>query len=938
MKKILLFILFISFSLELISQTNKVHFDNKPYVEGEFLVQLTNEDKLDILLKNAPIEYKVEVIQYVSKPMLVWLLSFDHQVVSHEGFQSWLYSQKEVTIADYNYHIEMRSTVPNDPNFNQQWHHVNTGQTGGTVDADIDSDLAWDITTGGSTATNDDIVVCMIESGNLDHLDISPNRWVNTAEIPDNGIDDDGNGYVDDYHGWNPVSQNDDYGVGAHGTNCLGMIGAAGNNSRNVVGANWNVKLMVIGNYQLTQASVIAAYTYPLVMRKKWNESNGTQGAFVVATSASWGLDASNPVNFPLWCQFYDSLGYAGILNIGATTNSNINVDLQGDMPTSCSSIYMIGVGRTDHNDNTAGGYGVNTIEFGAPGINVLTTSGTSGTATVTGTSFSCPLTAGVVGLAYSIPCQSFMNIVKSNPRLGADLVRDALINGVDVKTQLSTRFITSGRLNAKNTLDLLMNETCTNCVITDFNIIPDKNNATIEFTSHPDIDLNKLYWRIVGSTTWQVENLGSNSFQLSGLDSCTTYECYIESNCDLEQTNSGTIVFKTIGCGNCLELPYCDSKAINPTNARFSFLSSTGVESTITNFVATDNWGKVVNSGYEYGNLVLVRSSTGNAIEGCGALINSSEISGNIAVAVRGTCDFSAKAIMAQNAGASALIIINNQTTAPAVLGGGSQASTVTIPVIMISQAQGTSLLTSLNNNEIVSGILGVQTDWIESFSFAGVTTNSGNNSGYFLSSDTPMEVTKGQTYSFTINPGYSNQNLPEYSKIWIDLNQNGTFDLNELMYDQNTFSSAPVNGNITIPSNTSSGLTRMRVQMVYQGAGKMALPTNCTNYNWGETEDYCLVVKDSVNSNLAINGLEKNSLKIYPNPAKEIINIDWNNFIEGSSISIVDVVGRELINTILESKSSNIDVSVFSTGTYIYKVINKENEVLFSGKIVVE
>src|SRR5690606_19895339 len=110
----------------------------------------------------------------------------DADAVSHESMQYWLYSQRNVSVADYNYHIQMRSTLPGDPNITQQWHHNNTGQTGGTVDADIDSDLAWDITTGGTTATNDDIVVCLIESGNLDHQDLSPNRWFNPFEIENN--------------------------------------------------------------------------------------------------------------------------------------------------------------------------------------------------------------------------------------------------------------------------------------------------------------------------------------------------------------------------------------------------------------------------------------------------------------------------------------------------------------------------------------------------------------------------------------------------------------------------------------------------------------------------------------------------------------------------------------------------------------------------------
>ncbi len=390
---------------------------NNPYVPGDVIIQIFNDANIRDLVARAPQSFKLEIAQELSPTSHIWQLNFDPNSISHESMIDWFYGQHEIQLAQNNYYLKMRSTIPNDATFTSQWHHNNTGQTGGTADADIDSDLAWDITTGGTTASGHDIVVCLIESGNLDHQDLSPNRWENPNEIENNGIDDDGNGYVDDYNGWNPLQNNDNYGTGAHGTNCLGMIGAKGNNGLNVVGANWDVKLMVVGGYSInTDANAIQAYQYPYDMRVLWNNSGGTQGAFVVATSSSWGIDGENPNNHPVWCNFYTTMGEAGILNVGATTNSNLNVDTAGDMPTACDTPYMIGVGRTDHNDNTAGGYGATTIEFGAPGINVVTTAGTNGTTSTTGTSFSCPLTAGVIGLAYSIPCADFMNTVIANP------------------------------------------------------------------------------------------------------------------------------------------------------------------------------------------------------------------------------------------------------------------------------------------------------------------------------------------------------------------------------------------------------------------------------------------------------------------------------------------------------------------------------------------
>lgn len=946
MKHLLLFSLFsvvITASNCFYGQSAKTHFDNKPYVEGEFLIQLTTEQSLKKLIAEAPAEYKLEVLKFVSPPMRIWSIKFDHQAISHEGMQQWLYTRKEVVVADYNYYVQMRSTLPGDPSFTQQWHHNNTGQTGGTADADIDSDLAWDITTGGTTATGEDIVVCMVEGsgGNLNHQDLSPNRWINTAEIPGNGIDDDNNGYIDDYNGWNTVNDNDDTGTGAHGTNCLGMIGAKGDNNLNVAGANWDVKLMVINmSSSLTQSNVIEAYTYPLVMRKRWNQSNGTQGAFVVATSASWGIDGANPASYPLWCQFYDTLGYHGIINIGATTNSNLDVDTAGDMPTACSSTYMVGVGRTDHNDNTAGGYGDQTIEFGAPGINVVTTAGTNGITTTTGTSFACPLTAGVVGLAYSIPCPSFMNIVKSNPRLGADLVLEALINGVDVKAQLATKFITGGRLNAKNTLDLLMTETCSTCFAENISVSTTDAAATITFTINSEVNSVNVHWRAAGASSWVTVTGVTSPYQLTGLDACSAYEFYLETTCTSETGESAITAFSTVGCGNCIDLPYCDAKATGSTQSRIAFLSPSGIVTTITTYTETDNWGGDIEDGYVYGNLVLMSGSGTNTNEGCGTLSNAAALSGNIAVAVRGTCNFSEKALNAQNAGATALLLINNQGTAPASLGSGTGAASVTIPVVMITQAQGAGLLSTITGGGTATGLMGVQHEWIESFALGGTTITSGDNNGYAAADGTnSFALETGTSYAFTLTPGFDGEGLPEYTRIWLDANQNGTFETGELVFDQGSASIGAVSNSLTVPVTAAIGSTRMRVQLAYQGTGQTTLPNVCGDFTWGEVEDYCVTISEGGQDTTGV-GLEQltaDDLSVFPNPSTDIVSFSWKKQQIPAVISIVDLVGKEMHTTPLDSETTKINVSGFATGTYLYRITGETGRILFTGKLLI-
>ena len=709
----LTFLLLISVSL--FSQKN--HFDEKPFVKGEMLIQLMPNKSLKAILHRAPLKFDAQFAEELSKPMRVSLVTFNHNVVSHSAFQSWLYAQPEITVADYNYYVQMRSTIPSDPSFTSQWHHVNTGAGSGTADADIDSDLAWDITTGGTTASNEDIVVCMVEGGggNLDHQDLSPNRWVNIGEIPNDNIDNDGNGYVDDYEGWNTGSNNDDYGNSAHGTNCLGMIGAKGNNNIDVAGANWDVKMMVLnmgGN--LTQASVVSAYTYPLVMRQMWNNSNGSQGAFVVATSASWGIDGANPASYPLWCQFYDTLGHYGILNVGATTNQNLDVDVAGDMPTACNSDYMIGVGRTGNQDQTAGGYGDQTIELGAPGINVVTTNGTSSGATgitsTTGTSFSCPLTAGVIGLAYSIPCPSFMTIVKSNPKAAADLVLQSLLSGTDPKPQLSSKFATGGRLNSRNTLDDLMATVCTgNICLSPSNVSLSNittDSANIQFSPYSSATSSTFYWREASSTNWTVISNAISPINLTGLIGCSDYEFYLESVCGTDTSSQSSIQsFSTLGCGNCIDLAYCTSAA-------------------------------------------------SDAID-----------------------------------------------------------------------------------------------EWIETLEIGPYTHNTGNDNGYgnFISSIATMDFAEGFTYNITVTPGWSGTQYNEQSRIWIDLNQDGSFDANELLYDQGAATQTPATGTLSIPSNTMTGNARMRVQMAYIG-GSTGLPGVCDQFMWGEVEDYCVNIVPGV------------------------------------------------------------------------------------------
>lgn len=426
-------------------------------VPGELIVMFeSNLDADGFARKHATVAgVKTSLLQMkqLSKPSNIYLYKFNEDRIDGEELVSELASAEGVKAVQLNHFVADRAT-PNDPSFAQQWHHIQS------ADHDIDSDLAWDITTGGTTANGHQIVVAVLEGGgsDWDHTDIVENHWVNSAEIPNNNIDDDGNGYVDDYNGWNTTSNSDVISPGGHGTSVSGMIGAKGNNSQGGAGVNWDVGIMQVQMGGLTESNVIAAYSYPHTMRNMFNETNGAEGAFVVATNASWGIDLANPANYPVWCAYYDDLGESGILNCGATSNSAVNVDVQGDMPTGCSSDYMVTVTATNSSDiRTFSGYGATTIDLAAPGENVYLPSGFSSYSSTSGTSFATPCVAGAIALVYSVPCSDLASNAISSPQATADLVRGFILNGVDPVSQLASETVTGGRLNAFNSVTLAM-------------------------------------------------------------------------------------------------------------------------------------------------------------------------------------------------------------------------------------------------------------------------------------------------------------------------------------------------------------------------------------------------------------------------------------------------------------------------------------------------
>jgi hypothetical protein len=210
---------------------------------------------------------------------------------------------------------------------------------------------------------------------------------------------------------------------------------------------------------------VIKAYEFILAEKLRYNASNGTKGANILVSNYSGGIANQFEEDHMVWCNLYNRLGSAGILNVAATTNEPEDVDELGDIPSKCSSPYLLIVNSTDKTDektkNT--GYGSLSVDISAPGENILTTYPTTQGVykEASGTSLATPIVAAAAALLHSSGCENFQNLIKNAPASAVLAVKDALMNSVDKKNSLSGKTVSGGRLNIFEALQLFLRDNC---------------------------------------------------------------------------------------------------------------------------------------------------------------------------------------------------------------------------------------------------------------------------------------------------------------------------------------------------------------------------------------------------------------------------------------------------------------------------------------------
>ncbi len=337
-------------------------------------------------------------------------------------------------------HIFQASFIPNDPRFTEQWGLHNTGQYGGAPDADVDAPEAWNITQG-----SPDAVIAVIDSGvDYNHPDLAQNVWINQSEIPDNGIDDDNNGYIDDVRGWDfleeggsacdPIDDcntrdNDPMDVLGHGTHVAGIIAAVTNNSIGVAGVCPQCKIMATRLiYQdINDAGLLIETDFEVAIL--YAVDNGADVINMSIGHEAALIDLVDGIIEEL--HFADA---AGVVLVAAAGNFGTNEEVY---PAAFEEV--IAVAATNRNNQRAwfSSYG-DWVDISAPGESILSLLPNNGYAYKSGTSMSAPHVAGVAALLKSV-----------NPALGSQEIKQLLYDGSIPFNPPSNVPIGSGIVNA---------------------------------------------------------------------------------------------------------------------------------------------------------------------------------------------------------------------------------------------------------------------------------------------------------------------------------------------------------------------------------------------------------------------------------------------------------------------------------------------------------
>jgi hypothetical protein len=481
---------------------------------------------------------------------------------------------------------------------------------------------------------------------------------------------------------------------------------------------------------------------------------------------------------------------------------------------------------------------------------------------------------------------------VRDNPQEGADLVRAALFNGVDIVPNLVGETVTGGRLNAFNSLILLMDS----CLDENICLPPVGFEASLEgdttytltWTSLSEGQNTSLRFRPIGTEEWTVvSGLPTDTLILDTLQNCTAYEFELGAACaeGEEISFSQCLVINTLGC--CLASDELIANEVFETETSVSWTTNFNIPAYNLFYkeLGAENW-------------ILYETYTANDTT---AVIEGLELCTEYEILINPACADSA-----------------------------SFGTTLEIRTKGCGACIDNPYCDNFGESSDDEFILSVE---IGEYEF-----ETGNNGGYALFEDFNIILGLGQEYPVTLTPGFSGTEYDEFFKIWIDANQDGEFTEDELMMSSEEGSPEVVQDTILIPETALQGNTRMRISMKYVGG--FFIPDDvaaCEVFGWGETEDYCISLAD-------VTSVEENDqvvrFNLFPNPASEQIFLDYElipSLRDGAqNMRIFDISGKVLKEIPVNSGNNSIALGDLSQGIYMYTLTNRDGTTLKAGKFV--
>lgn len=387
------------------------------YVPGQLLVRFKSGTAQSLTLA-AHDQHQARMVRSYRVPSNLHLvelpegMSVDAAVAEYREDPNVLYVQP-------NFRYRIKERFPDEWMFwEYQWSLHNVKYWTGRPDADIDAPEAWALTTG-----SHDVILGVIDTGiDYTHEDLFENVFSNPGEIPGNGLDDDGNGFVDDIHGIDAVEHNGDpYDIHGHGTFVSGIIAARGNNDVGITGVMWDAQIVsckAFGINGLTSdGAILTCMDYFLSLKTRTENP-----VDIVATNNSWGTEVSTTPwesTGRLSQALLDAVEAhhrAGILFVAAAGNNGSNNDIEPVYPASYEVDNVISVAATDSydillqggyfsNPDNGSNFGPRSVDVGAPGSDVLSTALWEGYSSDYdddyngATSFAAAHVTGVIGL-----------------------------------------------------------------------------------------------------------------------------------------------------------------------------------------------------------------------------------------------------------------------------------------------------------------------------------------------------------------------------------------------------------------------------------------------------------------------------------------------------------------------------------------------------------